>query len=215
MKKNALIVLCLMLMIMAGCREKPKDRPTLYDKGLSCVTTLSKELDEKYIEYFSSYGAITELVKEFAKQDYTEPESVYELTYSDGGLKQFLTVVIGESAKEIPDAVRDRMKGFSYLVNIINARKGSDYLAVSSILAAEELFVNEAVTKDVAYIYFYKDAYPVMVSFHAGEDGAIHAVGNYIFSDEMKERGADVLAGTDGEAELQMFLQLFEINQIR
>lgn len=159
MKKNALIVLCLMLMIMAGCREKPKDRPTLYDKGLSCVTTLSKELDEKYIEYFSSYGAITELVKEFAKQDYTEPESVYELTYSDGGLKQFLTVVIGESAKEIPDAVRDRMKGFSYLVNIINARKGSDYLAVSSILAAEELFVNEAVTKDVAYIYFYRSHY--------------------------------------------------------
>lgn len=208
-------MLCLMFFLTAGCGEKPKDRPTLYDKGLSCVVTLSEELDEEYIGYFSSYGGLTDLVKEFAKQDYSEPKSVYELTYSDGGLKQFLTFVIGESAKEIPDAVRDRMGGFSYLANIVNARKGSDYLAASSILTAEELFVNEAVTKDSAYIYFYEDAYPVMVSFHAGEDGAVHAVGNYIFSDEMKAQGADIFTGADGGAELQMFLQLFEITQIK
>lgn len=204
-----------MFLVTAGCGEKPKDRPTLYEKGLSCVATLSEELDEEYIEYFSSYGELTELVREFAKQDYSTPESVYEIKYADGGLRQFLTVVIGEQADGLPDTVRDRMKGFSYLVNIINARMGSDYLAASSMLTAQELFVNEAVTEDTAYIYFYRDAYPVLVSFQAGEDGAVLAVGNYIFSDAMKEYGSDALTKTESETDLQMFLRLFEMTQIQ
>lgn len=215
MKKITVITLWLMLFLAAGCGEKTKDRPTLYDKGLECVTALSGELNEEYIGYFSSSGELTELAEQLADQDYSQPESVYELTYSDGGLNQFLTAVAGASAEEIPDTVRDRVAGFSYLANIINAGKGTEYLALSSILTAEELFVNEAVTEDAAYIYFYRDAYPVMVSFHVGEDGAVHATANYIFNDEMKENGAGVLAGEAGGADLQMFLQLFEITQIQ
>lgn len=215
MRKMVIAALCLMFFATAGCGTQQKDRPSVYDKGLAIVASLSEELNEEYVSYFSSYGGITDIVKELEKQDYSEPESVCQIQYADGGLKLFLTFVVGEPAKEIPDAVLDRVTGFSYLANMINARMGSDYLALSSILTAEELFVNEAVTEDITYIYFYKDAYPVIVSFNAGEDGAVHAVGNYIFSDDLKEHGADVLTETTDEPDLQMFLQLFEITQIQ
>lgn len=204
-----------LVLLSTGCGAEKKERPSLYDKGLSCVATLSEELNEEYIGYFSSYSELSEIVKELAKQDYSKPESVYELKYPDGGLKQFLiSISIGNiSTDDIPDMILERAAGFSYLANMINARMGTEYLAISSILSAEELFVNEAVAENAAYLYFYKDAYPVMVSFRVGEDGAIHAAGTYLFSDALKEQGADFLL--NDKADFVMFLQFFEIEQIK
>lgn len=218
MKKRSIMVVAILSLALSatGCGAEKKEFPSLYDKGISCVATLSEELNEEYVGYFSSYSGLAEIVKELAKQDYSEPESVYELKYPDGGLKQFvLSLSLGSmSTDDIPDTVLERAAGFSYLPNMLNARMGTEYLAISSILSAEELFVNEAVTENVAYLYFYKDAYPVMVSFRVGEDGAIYAVGTYIFSDEMKEQGGNCL--TDGKAtDFVMFLQFFEIEQIK
>lgn len=196
-----------------GCGAEKKERPSLYDKGLSCVATLSEELDDEYVRYFSPYPELTEMVKELAKQDYSEPESVYELKYPDGGLEQLLIYLLGSSVKGAPDTVLQRASVFSYLANMINARLGADYVALSSILSVNQLFVNEAVTEDAAYLYFYKDAYPVMVSFRVGEDGAIQATGTYLFIDEMKEQGADCL--TKGESDWMMFFQLFEVAEVK
>ncbi len=218
MKKRiiTMIVTLSLALLSTGCGAEKKERPSLYDKGLSCVATLSEELNEEYVGYFSSYSGHAEIVKELAKQDYSKPESVYELKYPDGGLKQFvLSLSLGNmSTDDIPDTILERASGFSYLANMINARLGAEYLALSSILSAEELFVNEAVTEQVAYLFFYEDDYPVMVSFGIREDGAIYATGTYIFSDEMKEQGGDCL--TDGNAtDFVMFLQFFEIEQIK
>ncbi|MCM1536757.1 MAG: hypothetical protein NC126_12630 [Clostridium sp.] len=219
MKKQSLLAAAILsLMLLAtGCgKEKKQEPPSLYDKGLSCVTTLSQELNEEYIGYFTSYE-FSEIVTELAKQDYSQPESVYELKYPDGGLKQLiLSLSLGDaSTDDIPDAVLEKVAGLSYLANMINARMGTNYLALSSILSADELFVNEEVTENTAYLYFYKNAYPVMVSFRVGEDGAIHATGSYIFSDEMKDYGGDCLLDGKQDLDFVMLLQFFEIEQIR
>lgn len=206
--------LCLLLLLAAGCGEAKKERPSLYDKGLAIVAALSEELNEEYVEYFTSYY-LAQLVEELAKQDYSEPVNVYELKYAkDGGLKQFLGDVIGVN-DEMPEGVWERLTGFSYMANMINARKGTDYLALSSILTASELFVNETVTEDVSYIYFYEDAYPVLVSYRAGEDGAVYAVGNYIFSDELREQGIDWLEELTGGEFFAILSDVMEITQVR
>lgn len=212
MKKLTAAVICLMLVLAAGCGEEKKEPPSLYDKGLAIVTTLSGELNGEYVGYFTS-SEIAGIAEELAKQDYSTPSGVYELKYAKGGFKQFLGVIIGGN-DEIPEGVLEKLTGFSYLANMINARKGANYLALSSVLTAQELFVNETVTEDVCYIYFYENAYPVLVSYQAGEDGAIYAVGNYIFSDGLKEQGIDWLKELMGD-DFMMLPEVMEITQIR
>lgn len=218
MKKRVIAVAAALslALLTAGCGTKEAEkteRPSLYDKGLACAATLSEELTQEYVGYFSPSPELIEIVEELAKQDYSELESVYELKYPDGGLEQLLTFIIGASFADAPNTVLQRAAGFSYMANMINARLGVNYLALSSILSAQELFVNEAVTEDTAYLYFYRDAYPVMVSFRVGEDGAIYATGTYLFDDEMKELGADCL--TEGESDWMMFFRLFEISEVK
>lgn len=186
----------------------------MYDKGLEIAAALSEECNGEYVAYFSAYGELTEIAEELAAQDYSQPKSVYEVKYSEDGFKQLLESAMG-TGDELPEAILKRVAGFSYLANMVNARKGTNYIALSSILTAEELFVNETVTEDTAYLYFYEDAYPVLVSYHAGEDGAIHAVGNYIFNDELKEQGMDALNEMLGEEFFAMFPDVIEVTQIK
>lgn len=203
---------CMVILLAAGCGEEKKERPALYDKGLEIVATLSEELNEEYVGFFTS-SAIAEIAKELGKQDYSEPESVYQLKYGDGGLGKFLAGIVGTD--KIPDEVSEKMGGFSYLANLINAQMGANYLALSSVLTADELFVNEAETEDGAYIYFYKDAYPVLVSYRVGEDGAIYMTGSYIFNDDLKESGMDGFNELMGEGYLTMFPNFIETTQVR
>lgn len=208
MRKLTAVLLGLALILPAGCGEAKKEPPTLYDKGLAVVATLAGELNGEYVGYFIS-TEVAKLAEELAEQDYSDPVCVYELKYADGGLKRFLLTVTGD---DIPQEVMDRMGGFTYLANMLNGRKGTDYLALSSILTATELFVNETVTQDAAYLYFYEDAYPVLVSYQAGEDGAVYAVGSFLFSDTLKERGTD---GLDELLEdFRMFSGALEITQV-
>lgn len=186
----------------------------MYDKGLEIVTALSEECNEEYVAYFSSYGELTELAGELATQDYSQPESVYEVKYSAEGFKQLLESAVGIN-DELPEAVFKRMAGFSYLANMVNAWKGTNYIALSSILTADALFVNETVTEDTAYLYFYDNAYPVLVSFHAGEGGAVHAVGSYIFNDELKEQGMDAFDEMLGEEFFAMLSDVIEVTQMK
>ncbi|MCM1467774.1 MAG: hypothetical protein NC086_06455 [Alistipes sp.] len=210
MRKLTAVLLGLALILPAGCGEAKKEPPTLYDKGLAVVAALAGELNGEYVGYFTS-SEIAKLAEELAEQDYSDPLCVYELKYADSGLKRFLLGITGEDG-DIPQEVMDRMGGFTYLANIINVRKGTDYLALSSILTATELFVNETVTQDAAYLYFYEDAYPVLVSYQAGEDGAVYAVGSFVFSDTLKERGT---GGLDELSEdFMMFSGALEITQV-
>lgn len=186
----------------------------MYDKGLEIAAALSEECDGEYVAYFSSYGELTEIAKELSAQDYSQPQSVYEVKYSADGFKQLLESATGTS-DELPEAVLKRVAGFSYLANMFNAWKGTNYIALSSILTADALFVNETVTEDTAYLYFYENAYPVLVSYHAGEGGAVHAVGNYIFNDELKEQGMDAFDEMLGEEFFAMFSDVIEITQIK
>ena len=61
----------------------------------------------------------------------------------------------------------------------------AEYLAASTILRINKTFVNNELQETVAYIYIYKSAIPVIVTFIPGEDNAVEAVGNYIFNEKI------------------------------
>lgn len=217
MKKYVIAAFCILLLLAAGCGQEKKQQPSLYDKGLEVAEALSQELNEDYVSYFSAGDEIIAFTKELAGQDYSNPQSVYQLqlSWSESRLMELILGVSAGTDDEIPEQVQKRLNNLSYIVNIINARKGTAYLALSSILTADELFVNDTITENTAYVYFYENAYPVFVSYQVGEDGAIHAVGGYIFSDELKEQGAGVLKEMLGQDAYEDFSTVVQITQIK
>ena len=75
--------------------------------------------------------------------------------------------------------------------NIIMAEKsGVKELAASGAIVIQELFVDKSVKECVLYIYTYDEAYPVLISFVPGQDGAVSANASYLIIDEMI--GADM-----------------------
>lgn len=215
MMKKIIVFVCLFMVCMTGCGQEKKQQPSLYDKGLEVCETLSQELNENYVGYFSTAGEITALVEELSGQDYSAPQSVYQLNYSESGMRKLIFGLVAGNDEEVPEPVQKRLNNLLYIVNIINARKGTAYLALSSILTADELFVNDTVTENTAYLYFYENAYPVFVFYQIGEDGAIHATGSFLFSDEIKEQGVDVLNELMGPEVFGELAGVVEITQIK
>jgi len=215
MMKKIIVFVCLFMVCMTGCGQEKKQQPSLYDKGLEVCETLSQELNENYVSYFSTGGEIIALVEELSGQDYSTPQSVYQLNYSESGMRKLILGLVAGNNEEVPEPVQKRLNNLSYIVNIINARKGTAYLALSSILTADELFVNDTVTENTAYLYFYENAYPVFVFYQVGEDGAIHATGSFLFSDEIKEQGVDVLNELMGPEVFGELAGVVEITQIK
>ncbi len=215
MMKKIIVFVCLLMVCMTGCGQEKKQQPSLYDKGLEVCESLSQELNENYVGYFSAAEEITALAEELAGQDYTSPQSVYQLNYSESGMRKMILGLVAGNDEEIPEQVQKKLNNLLYIVNIINARMGTSYLALSSILTADELFVNDTVTKNTAYLYFYENAYPVFVFYQVGEDGAIHATGSFLFSDEIKEQGADVINELMGPEVYGDLAGVVEITQIK
>lgn len=213
--KKIIVFLCLLMVCMAGCGQEKKQQPSLYDKGLEVIEALSQELNESYVKYFSTDDEITVLVEELAGQDYSVPQSVYQLNYSGSGMRELIFGLSAGTDDEIPQQVQKRLNNLLYIVNIINAGKGTTYLALSSILTADELFVNDTVTENTAYLYFYENAYPVYVFYQVGEDGAVHATGSFLFSDEIKEQGVDFLNELMGPEVFGELSGVVEITQIK
>ena len=58
-------------------------------------------------------------------------------------------------------------------------------LAAANACTAQKTFVSKDVTAPVTYLYVYGGATPAAVTFMPGEDGAVMALGVFVFTDSL------------------------------
>lgn len=182
-------MLLAMVWAFSGCGEKK----SLADHGMDVVELIEEALNsEEYVMVYSASEQIARVIDGVAGGDFSEPEAVYSITIDEDDLLDMADVDFDDMSDSLQKVMKSKMAGA--LSNMINARAGAESLAASSIISMGKTFVYEEEIENQIYLYIFEDAKPIMVSFVAGEGGAVNASGTIIFTDDFECDSADDLA---------------------
>lgn len=189
MKKRVLILIlslaCLMVFAKPRAKEESPKEKTLMEQGLSLIDLmLEKASCDAYIEMFLSDSFnVKENAKKIKDGDYSKPTAVYRLVKdSSSSVIQFMADMVDYDLSVLTPRIREEMEGQVFLsfASLWNSRNGVNDMALTSMLASGLVFDSDELKEDCIYIYTFKDAYPVAVSFKRGEGRACSAAALFI-----------------------------------
>ena len=190
-----LFSLCLAaVVLLTACGAKKET--SLYAHGLELISLMGEMVQsDAYSEMFFSAPQVKESVEKTARAAaagaYEKPASVYQITVGEEGLME--TIISAAEADVNFDGMSAELKAYvqsrilSSLASILNAGAGTEALAASSVYMCSKSFVCGEASENTAYLYFYEEAIPVLVTFLAGEDHAVYASGSYILNEDITD----------------------------
>lgn len=191
--KKIIIGICVLGIILLINSRKPfwannnQSSKTIYEQGLDIISQMNElATSEIFLDMLNTPSDCKEVISEaFSECDYGEPESVYKVIISNDKMLDYLA----ENSQIYMFMLSDKVKEVLFQGSVSNwglqLNEKAEYLAASTILRINKTFVNNELQETVAYIYIYKSAIPVIVTFIPGEDNAVEAVGNYIFNEKI------------------------------
>lgn len=210
-KKCICMIMMILVFAMTACGTKSDT--LLYEKGLE-LTELLVEMAESE-EYLDAFGIRGEqylsYVEEIREGKYKEPKKVYVLTVSEKGIENMLEEVDMEDvSEELQQIVICRM--FGAITTQINAQLGSTPLAISSIYNVSTTFVCEDMEENCVYIYEYKRALPVVVTFIVGEDNIVGAAASFLMSQDLLDDLEETLDDMEFYEEMGLEIEVLDID---
>lgn len=225
-KIKIICLLALTLLLCTACGNKDKNtadnnsqdsnvsgsNSSCYDKGQEMVLTMHElACDENYINLsVRPTEKMQEIIDKISSMDYSSPAHVYRISNLDDILP-FVMMSGGISTDNVSDnviGVREERTVCGLGTMITANTTGTDGVTVQSLFIADTCFVNTGVKDYEVYIYTYSDAYPVIVSFIPGANGAVRATSRYLLDDDII--GEDALSNYDRFSMLNIKLE--EIN---
>ena len=185
--------------VLTGCAGSGK---TLYEHGMDVVTDMhALAADSDYAEAMlgGATDEMAEIIEHICSGDHTVPIAVYEIGPADEVLEELLDSADMKLTEEQEHIITARL--FGSVASQINAGYGVSALAASSAFTGSKLFVSDEAVNGTLYLYVFEDAYPVLMTFTQGEDGASSASGMFLLGD-----GFD---GLDGEELTEQLSDIF------
>lgn len=227
MKKIYKLTVCMLIFLLgltacgSGGSDKEQDRKmsqSKYDIGMELITKLSEiSKDESYehILLSATDEAMLKIIDNIRTMDYSQPEHIYRVKNLDEVFSavMFMEKYDQEAYSEISDTVKGVLesKFADGLRNIIIGRRTSvAVVAVSGVYVVDTTFVDSSVKTCEAYIYTFKEAYPVMISYVPGKDGAVAATAGYIIVEDYIGADGDTLSKDIGFSMLNIKLEEVE-----
>lgn len=170
--------------------EETNTRSSLYEQGMELVGLLDEMVgNDTYGNIFTTSGEIADVLDQLNQGDYTEPNVVYEVKFSEESKKEMLQSLAAETdlsqmSERLQKTLEDKLA--STVVSQLNGMSGVSKLAASSICTAHKNFVDETLKENVIYFYMFSDAQPVAVSFTNGENGAVSADAMFVMVEDLK-----------------------------
>lgn len=181
-KRICLGVLLALTFVFTACGAKK----SLADHGMDVVKLIEEGIQEEgYVEAYTAFEEIAQIVNEVAKGDFSEPETVYAITVDTEELMYMYDMdALDDLSEELRRVLENKM--YTSLGVQLSSRGGANCVAVTSILQMDKTFVYHEKIENQIYLYTFEDARPIMVVFTTGEDGAVLADGCVILWDEFK-----------------------------
>ncbi|MCI8506282.1 MAG: hypothetical protein HFI67_08865 [Lachnospiraceae bacterium] len=208
-----LFSLCLAAIILLTACGAKKEK-SLYAHGLELISLMGEMVQsDAYSEMFFSAPQVKESVEKTALAAaagaYEKPACVYQISVGEEGLMG--TLISAAEADINFDGMSEELKTYvksrilSSFSSILNSSAGTEALAASSIYMCSKTFVCSEASENIAYLYLYEGASPILVTFLTGEDHAIYASSSYILSEDI----------TDGESIASLFgISGFQVKEL-
>lgn len=179
---GALLIACLAALMMAAAPGRAQELDTtLYDRGMEMISQLKQMAQsDEYIRLYTENQDIIDAIQSAGAGDFDQIEAVYQITLSN--FDKIIQEMLGSETLPEGAYAYAADKILMAIPSQINAQGGSTALAASVACTVDELFVYDGLEQSVIYLYVFKDAVPVAVSFRKGEDGAAAAAASYILN---------------------------------
>ena len=189
---------CILLICIAAASGIcfAEEVPDYYSIGLDVTATLNEMLqDQDYLELFYTSDSVLSLAQtELNTGDYDSPTAVYRLTLKEP--QEWILQILPESDLEklnamspaLQEQLWNRMRGTGYMANIINSKKGTEILALTSVI---QVLLNkpELETEEAEYFLFvFEKGLPVLVTY-----GHHQASGIILALEQTETKSADTL----------------------
>ena len=199
MKTRKFLLILAAAVMLSSCANA-KGNKTLIEQGLSLASLMSEKANsETYLTLVMGANdeAMGDKIREIGSGDVSKPTAVHCVS---GDFSEFYSTMLSglggvlnaDFAKQFsPELKADTEKQLlSAVASILIAQKsGSTDLAATSILASETAFDCPELKEDCLYIFTFKKAYPVAVSFTRRQGNAVSAKANFVpskdFTDEL------------------------------
>ena len=178
---------CILLICIAAASGIcfAEDVPDYYRIGLDVTATLNEMLqDRNYLEIFYTGDSVLNLLQtELNTGDYDSPTAVYRLKQKEP--QEWIFQIIPGSELEklnalspaLQEQLWNRMRGASYIANIINSKKGTDILALSAVF---KVLLNKPeldIEQTEYFLFVFEKGLPVLVTYsHHYASGMILAL---------------------------------------
>lgn len=202
MKKLYIVFVLAAMLMVVGCSSKTnKDndvtKTTSEDKSIEQFIveqsiSLTQKMDkiaedQELVKLFSATETLLDTAQEIGAQDYSTPQKQYIITYNMDEIMNMLTSESGLSdtlTNEQKELMKSKIGGETFS-NLINARSGSEFLAVTSVLSLEEGFIQPSNWQSDSLVYLmYDGGYASITAFREIGDGVIKAVSNFVTSSD-------------------------------
>lgn len=182
--RKMILTLFIVLTVLgtAGCDKNVKEvkQKSIYEHGLEVIHLMSEMAQSTaFSSTYTGNESILNIIHKIGDGNYEEIKKVYMISFDKENLEN-MTELAGMS---------DELKGYTMqrmitaIVSYINAYSGAEKLSAASVCAASKTFVSNELDHDSVFIYTYKDAYPVAVTFIAGEDNSVLANGMFLVNE--------------------------------
>lgn len=150
-----------------------KDKIFLYEKGLQLTLQMQQLAnDKKYIEYCSHSKGINEKIEDIARQKYNLPKKVFAITDLQKNVK------IQTQSNDIKPLIFDRL--LRSIPSQLNAQSGTNTLAATSMLLAEDVFHYQGLKNYILYLFLYNGNYHSMVLYCPAKDDIVRAYSYFV-----------------------------------
>lgn len=172
MKKIFVLVLTFLLVVtMTACGKgsKSNHEEALLDLGIEVTKTMQEMVyAEEYISIYASNAFADEIVQ-FQAADYDSPIAVYSV---EGPSTKEILLKLGSGNIDAYDKLSDNLKeqldhraSFTSVISSINAQKGTDVMALCSLLTATKYDRDVELDKSITYVYIFEEGVPIAVTF--------------------------------------------------
>lgn len=169
-------------------QEQEMVHKPLYEQGLHVLALMNEKAhSEEYLSVMgSSQLADSEYFQKIKNHDYNTPDKIYTIVFPDD-IPDMVLYTMGIDIGEMSDALLESLNSqfFVSIPTLMISSQGATAVAVSALITDSFLFVDDSAKKqNLMCLYCFEDAYPIVVMFTYGEDGAIEAKGSFLIVDD-------------------------------
>jgi len=199
-KRIMAIVLIAGLSALCACGASGSDK-TLREHGLDVIGQMDEMVgSDAYLDMYTGDGEIRETLRAAAEGKHTELLAVYSVAMPENAAEMwaFAETDFGELSESLQKRVLSQAYG-SALISQVNARGGAVTLAAASVCTGSKTFVCPKAEGSALYIYTFRDACPVAVSFAEGEDDAFFASGMFLLDENFDASSQESISSAFAE----------------